>query len=182
MSKIVALILLILPLHILSAEDFDLFEPKEKADPALFDNLRHHKLRATYCAYPRINERSGIGYEYFFTKKWALFSEALYKNSITQFGNGERLETNFGATYRFTKRVSSLVFLGSTGISLNNDYNNENGDNKGFRINQLFIKFTGEYTLKNGFGLEYGLVGKLSLEPEFDENEAHHFFSLVYLF
>lgn len=182
MYKIFYLVLILLPLHMLFAEDFDLFTPEEKVDPGIYNNLKHHKFRATYCAYPRTNERTGIGYEYFFTKKWALFTEGLYKNSITQFGNGERIEANLGVTYRFTKRVVGPVFLGTIGMSLNNDYNNDNGDNRGFRINQVFVKFTAEYSFKNGFGVEYGLVGKMSIEPELDENEAHHFLSLVYLF
>ncbi len=156
------------------ADEFDLFEEK-KEDMSVFYGLKHHKFQMNYALFPFDEFKIGLTYDYFLKKKYGFFIETMFNDDGGEIF--EYTEVNLGMSYRFTRRVTSWVFLGSLGISLNDDVYSD------FKLNHLYGKFTTEYTFRNGLGFSYSFVARMALNGTVNEDmQINHYLSLVYQF
>lgn len=168
----------------LFAEDFDLFQEKEENKEVLYLNLKTEKVKLSYDVFPLEQKNIGFSYDHFFSKKFASSFEALYRIEIDEEEElkdedklESRIELNLGGTYRFTRKVTEWVFLGSAGISFNNLVDDE------FTLNHVYGRFEVEYTFENGWGVGYSGRAKMPLELSDEEPILlNHTISIIYQF
>lgn len=192
MEKIIFVLLIITTLFFnVSAQGFDLFETKKTRDVTLYKNLKQHRIHLTFA--PVVNEfyskYVALGYEYFFTKKWAPFIEITHEidNDLVPMkflGNdtfNDRTAINLGVTYRLTHRVRSWIFFATGGVSINNSLHENNTESMGYNINHFFGRISLAYGFANGFGLEYGFMFRMGFDSHtWEANDEVHAFSLTY--
>ena len=190
-KTILAIFVIITIFSNLSAQGFDLFESKKTKDVTLYKNLKQHRIHLTFA--PFVNEfyskYVAVGYEYFFTKKWAPFIEITHEldndvEPLKFLGNdtfNDRTAINLGITYRLTHRVQSWIFFATGGISINNSLHKNNLTSMGYNVNHFFGKMSLAYGFKNGFGLEYGFIFRMGFDSHtWEANDEVHALSLTY--
>lgn len=174
-----------------SAQGFDLFETKKVKDVVLYKHLKQHRIHVTFA--PFVNDYYSkyvaVGYEYFFTKKWAPFIEIthelendpVFPNFLGNDSFNDRTAINLGVTYRLTHRVQSWIFFATGGVSINNSLHKNNMESMGYNINHFFGKIALAYGFSNGFGLEYGFMFKSGFDSHsWETNNEIHTLSLTY--
>ena len=184
MLKKIVIILFLCCLFIdVKAEDIDLFaERYQEVDKTLFKDYNRHKLRLPFSFIPFDENKIGLGYEYYFSKKYGVFLEGHSKLYNTQNNDiDEKVEINIAASYRFTPKAKNWVFFGDIGLSLNNDIEDE-GELTGFTVNHLFGRLALEYIWDNGFGLDYSLEGRMPLSNAYIDDGVKESQSLTFIY
>jgi len=174
-------VMLFLTAYVLVAGEFDLFQEKGMTDDSVFKDYKFNKFRASYSLFPSEQKKFGISFSRYLTKKLGFIIEL----DQSEYGTGlkEKSELIIGATYKFTKRARTWVFLGDLGLSINDDVENYEGDSKGFKTNHLYGRFCAEYIFSNGLGIDFSMVGRIPLEFDLDEDVSPiHSVGLIYQF
>jgi len=174
-------VVLLLSAYVLVAGEFDLFQEKSMTDESVFKDYKFNKFRASYSLFPSEQKKIGISFSRYLTRKLGFIIEL----DQSEYGTGlkEKSEFIIAATYKFTKRARTWVFLGDLGLSINDDVEDYEGNSKGFKANHLYGRFCAEYVFSNGFGIDFSMVGRMPLEFDLDEDVSPiHSIGILYQF
>jgi hypothetical protein len=163
------------------AGEFDLFEETSSVDQSMYRDYKFNKFRTGYSFYPQDQKKFGISFSRTLTKRLGF----TFEYGQTDAGNSfsEKAEIIGALNYRFSKRSWSWIFTGDLGFSANDDVEDLNGIEQGFRINHLMLRFSAQYIFQNGFGFDYSMTGRMTLETGVDEEIfPMHSLGIVYQF
>lgn len=166
---------------LLIAGEFDLFKEQSGPDPAVFQDFKFNKFRFSYSLYPVEQKKAGLSFTRFLGKKLGFTVE--YDQTETGSDLNEKSELIVAATYKFTKRSWTWLFLGDLGLSINDDVKDFYGASKGFRANHIFGRFSAEYIFRNGLGFDFSMSARMTLETGVDEEISPiHSIGILYQF